>query len=212
VLGRRERSETITAAAGVATSNPIRQLQPVTFQAPIYVRHSKQGSRQRLDPYQRFQPTLAELVTWAKFQIMGIPPPEAPHSRSVSRITAHEFIPVVLDPKRDVILLVAAPRMQLYDVSVEKFKKLIEVFDGIPDVAFFEFNPLTEHVKGLEMPKSDNPQLSIWPASTEQRGAAFAAFLDLPIMFDNLLKLIALKPTSQQRTLMSTRVAKIIDH
>jgi hypothetical protein len=58
--------------------------------------------------------------------------------------------------------------MQLYDESCENFRKLINIFESIPQIIFYEFNPLTEHVKGLKMPKSENPQLPIWPPACLQ--------------------------------------------
>jgi hypothetical protein len=189
----------------------VAQLKPITLMSPLYVHHTKQGQRQRIDPYPRIDPTTADIVKWAKFQILGISPPDEPRVLAIPKITAHSFIPVVLDPKRDVVLLVAAPRMQMYDVSVDRFRKLIQIFEGIPEVGFFEFNPITEHVKGLEMPKSDNPQLSIWPATTEQRGSAFAAFVDLELIFENLVRLLETKFSEDQIAEMTQKVAELKD-
>jgi hypothetical protein len=187
----------------------VNQFKPISLIWPLYVLHCKQGFQQRVEVYPRFDSTVADIVNWAKFQILGIAPPDAGTGPAIPRITAHEFIPVVLDPKRDVVLLVASPRMQLYDVSAENFRRLMKIFEDVSEVAFFEFNPLTEHVKGLEMPKSENPQLSIWPASPEQHGAAFQAHLDIGIIFKNLLQLIKTKPSQEKLAKMEDKLAKL---
>jgi thioredoxin 1 len=186
-----------------------RQVQARAFTAPLYVRHLKQGPRQRLDPYPHVRPTVSDLVAWAKFQIMGVAQPQAPNAAAVPWITARDFLPVVLDPTRDVVLLVGAPQMELYDACLAMFEGLIRVFDGVPGIAFFQFNPLTEHVRGLGIPKSRNPQISIWPASRNQAGSAFPASAGFELVYENVLKLIALKPTARQLAAMAERVAKL---
>jgi hypothetical protein len=189
--------------------NVVQQIKLIGFASPLYIHHAKQGGRFRLDPLQRMFATADEVVNWAKFQILGVSPPPEPHAVVIPRLMAHEFIQLVLDPKKEVVLFVAAPRMPLYEESAESVKKLMKVFEGTPEVRFYEFNPITEHVKGLEMPKSDKPQLSIWPASKEPNGSAFAAYLDVGVIFENLLKLFVTKFSEEKLAALSKRFQEV---
>jgi thiol-disulfide isomerase/thioredoxin len=171
-------------------ANIVDQLKLVSFMCPLYVRHSKQGGRYKIEPYPRMNPTVDDIVNWAKFQIMGIALPQEPHTTNIPRVLAPDFISLVLDSTKDIILFVASPRMPQYEESAEIFKQLMSVLEDVPEVKFYKFNPITEHVKGLKMPKSDKPQLSIWPATSEPRGSAFHACLDINVVFENLVKLV----------------------
>jgi hypothetical protein len=188
----------------------IQQYRINSFDTPLYLRHSKTGNRYVLEPYLKFGPSGADLVKWLSDQIAGVTPaPEKP-VQGVPRLNAYNFIPSVLDAKLDVILLVAAPRMPHYETAVETLRVLIELFKPIPQVKCYEFNPLTEHVTGLELPKSEEPQFSIWPASAEPNGRAFSAQVDLKFTIGAILQIIKTPITEEQQRVMQEKVNELV--
>lgn len=171
--------------------NVVRQLGLVSFLNPcnVVMKRDKSG-RQIVEPFRKLVNKPDDVLNWLKFQILNIQMPKEKEEVIIPRLYADDFIPKALDPKIDAILLVAATGMNMYDESISNFKILIQVFKDIPTVKFYEFNRFTEHVQGLEIPQSDKPLLSIWPASKEPRGSSFGGYLSLQLTFENLLKLI----------------------
>ncbi|OHT11753.1 hypothetical protein TRFO_18737 [Tritrichomonas foetus] len=171
-------------------TNVVQQLGLISFMNPCYLIHQKAGTRVRLEPFRKMANSPEDVLNWLKFQVLGIEMPKEKEEIKIPRLYAHDFIPMALDPHHDVILLVAATGMQLYDESVNNFRILMTLFKHIKTVKFYEFNRFTEHVQGLELPQSDKPLLSIWPATSEPRGSSFGAYLSIPVILENLLKLI----------------------
>ena len=171
--------------------NVVRQLGLVSFLNPCNVVMKKeQNGRQSVEPFRKLVNKPEDVLNWLKFQILNIEMPQEKEEIRIPRLYADDFIPKALDPKIDAILLVAATGMNMYDESISNFRILMQVFKDIKTVKFYEFNRFTEHVQGLEIPQSDKPLLSIWPASKEPRGSSFGGYLSVQLTFENLLKLI----------------------
>lgn len=171
--------------------NVVKQLGLVSFLNPCNVVLKKEKSgRQSIEPYRKLVNKPIEVLNWLKFQILNIEMPQEKEEIRIPRLYADDFIPKALDPNIDAILLVAVTGMNMYDESIANFRILMHVFRDIKTVKFYEFNRFTEHVQGLEIPQSDKPLLSIWPAFKEPRGSSFGGYLSLQLTFENLLKLI----------------------
>jgi hypothetical protein len=63
---------------------------------------------------------------------------------------------------------------------------------------------------GLEMPKSDKPLLSIWPATEGPKGSTFGARLSIPLL-DNVLQLIATRVSDAELEQMAQRVKVLLE-
>lgn len=165
----------------------------MSFKAPVFCLHEKQGGRYGIQVMPKVGSGVQEIIDWANFLLYGIQPPKKEHAIPIPRLIAHEFMQKALNPKRDAVLLLAAPKMQLYEESQNTVRCLIEAFAacGVETVDFYEYNTITERVQGLELPKSDKPQLSIWPASETPGGSAFAGFLDPKMTFETLIQVLA---------------------
>ena len=80
--------------------------------------------------------------------------------------------------------------MKLYHQSREQFKKIMKVFGLIKGVKFYEFNPVIQHVMGLQIPKSENPQISVWPAQEEPNGGTLPANVKIELIIENVLPIL----------------------
>jgi len=171
----------------------VRQIGIARFTNPIYFIHGRVRMSNGFDIYQQPLQSPKHVIDWIKFIALGISPPKSPNSLDIPRLYADEFIPVALNPKLDVALFVATPGQKDYKLARQNVIHLIQIFDGIDTVRFYEFDPQTEHVQGLQIPKSDNPQLSIWPASEIPSGSVFAANYPLEVIVENFLKVVKSK-------------------
>lgn len=189
----------------------VERLGLINFMNPCYVIYKREGMNQhRLEPFRKLSNTPDDVLAWLKYEILGIEMPKEKVEIQIPRLYADEFIPKALDPSIDAILLVAATGMQLYDESVENFRKLMILFKDIPTVKFWEFNRFTEHVQGLEIPKSDKPLLSVWPATKPPRGSSFGGYLSLQLTFESLLKLINTQIPQEKLEEMTQVLAKLM--
>jgi hypothetical protein len=159
----------------------------VQFFSPLYIHHSKHGNLTRSVAFRRINATASEFVNWAKFSI-------STRQREIPRLRAHEFVAKVLDPKCDVVLFVTTPQMPGYDRVREMVKKLMKVFEKVPKVTFYEFNPDTEYLTGLKLQRSNEPQLSIWPATSSPKGSQFVVGeADMDRVYEALFELFTTK-------------------
>ena len=169
------------------------QMGIVNFGNPITILSSRIGVRPKLQLFANPEPTQKELEIWLNKNVLGIEEPEDRNNDGLPRMRAHEFMRTALDPKRDIILLMAAPGMPKYKEARENAKMLAEIFQNIKGVEVYEFNPRTELVPGLQMPRTDKPMLSIWPATDSPTGANIYAAQPLPYLVDEIMKGIKTK-------------------
>lgn len=153
-------------------------------------------------------PSVADFQDFLDEPVLGIKKEEP--ASGIPTLYARNFMSVALDPKRDVILLVAVPGMPGYAESQEMVRKLMTVFKPFRTIEFYEFNPRTQMVPGLQIPKSDKPTLSIWPAHTESSGASFSATISLKAAFENLMRMIKTKITPARLRDLDQRVAELM--
>lgn len=171
-------------------SSLVNQMRIIMFNNPIYALSIRQGQRSRFEPYMEMNPLPQNILNFAKFHLLGIPMPVPKKVFTIPKLYAPEFISVVGNPNHNVILFIASPEMIMYEECLKKTRALAQSLKSVSSVKFYEFNPLTEHVQGLDMPKSTSPQYSVWPAAKTPHGSSFIATVDVDMILDNFLKLI----------------------
>ncbi|OHT12967.1 hypothetical protein TRFO_16912 [Tritrichomonas foetus] len=181
-------------------------LQSETFNAldtnlpTLLITSKTQGGR--TEPYPAKAIKFDRLDRWINAAAFGIrdanaDEEEKPEDDEVPYLLGSNFQNLALDPKFDVIIFVGSPTMKMYHSSREQFKKLMKIFGVIKGTKFFEFNPKIQHVMGLQLPKSDNPLISIWPAQAEPNGGTLPATAPLNLIVENAITLIK-SPINQQ--------------
>ena len=170
-------------------SQLVRQIGIIKYSQPVFCIALKEGQKSRFEPLLKTNNVPEDVLNFCKFQLLGIPIPQEKQVVQLPKLHAPEFITSVGDYTKNVILYVASPVMQLYDECAEKARVLYQAFQGVKTFSFYEYNPLTEHVQGLSMPQSDQPQFSVWPASKEPHGSSFIANLPIEVILDNIVKL-----------------------
>ncbi|OHT03578.1 hypothetical protein TRFO_29008 [Tritrichomonas foetus] len=176
----------------------VQSMYVINFNQPVFALSIKQGQRSKFEPYMKLNPLPENILDFCKFHMLGIPLPEEKQVIKIPKLYAPEFIQTVGDYEHDVILFVASPSMKLYEECLQNTRILYQVFKSVPSVKFYEYNPFTEHVQGLEMPVSDKPQYSIWPALKQPHGSAFTASMSVNVIFENFLKLIEKKVSNDK--------------
>jgi hypothetical protein len=132
-----------------------------------------------------------------------------PHQKdipTIPKLRPKQFIAIALYPKIDVILLAGKPDMPYDNEAEHNVRMLIKCFKNIPSVKFYELNIATEKVPGLDIPKSEKPLLSIWPATEEPMGLTFGAHLSIPLVIDKMLHLIAIHMSDVELEQMAQRI------
>lgn len=172
---------------------------------PSIILSTNSMGKSRLEPYQTKSLEFDAIDRWINFVAFGIQSKEdiiaeTPEDNEIPYLPGNQFQKLALDPKYDVLIFVASPRMKLYHSAREQFKKMMKVFGLIKGVKFYEFNPVIQHVMGLQIPKSDNPQISVWPAQEEPNGGTLPANARLDLIIENVLPI--LKSPYNQDTLM----------
>ncbi|KAK8882242.1 hypothetical protein M9Y10_044884 [Tritrichomonas musculus] len=162
---------------------------------PLMILSTNSMGKSQIEPYQTKSLEFDAVDRWINFAAFGIQSQEdilaeMPEDDQIPILMGTQFQKLALDPKYDVLIFVASPRMKLYRDSREQFKKLMKVFGLIKGVKFYEFNPVTQHVMGLQIPKSDNPQISIWPAQKEPNGGTLPANVKLELIVENVLPIL----------------------
>lgn len=171
---------------------------------PMLVMSINKMGQLSFEPYQRKQFTNDDIDKWINLAAFGIQSEEdlqaeKPEDDQIPYLLGKDFQRLVLDPKFDVLIYVASPRMPYYHEAREQFKAMMQIFGLIKGVKFFEFNPTTQHVTGLQIPKSENPQISVWPAQAEPNGGTLPAIAPLQKIIENVLPI--LKSPVNQKTI-----------
>jgi hypothetical protein len=178
-----------------------------TFLNPLFVLRAVD----HYEPFRKRSLDTAEVSNWLRKVILHETLPGEKDQPPIPRLTADSFISIALNPDIDVVLLVGTPDMPFYEESEQNMRMLIECFQDFPTVQFYEFNIKTERLPGLEMPESDKPLLSVWPATKDSRGSTFGAYLSIPIVLDNLLKLIVTQVSDPELEVMAGRIQRILE-
>ena len=164
------------------------QLNIINFGNPLFILSTRTGLRPKVQLFTNPEPTKNDLEIWLNKQVLGIDEPIDRNNDGLPKMRAHEFMRIALDPKRDIVLFMASPSMPKYKECRETAKMLVEIFQNIRGIEVYEFNPRTELVPGLQMPKIDKPMYSIWPATQSPSGANFAANQPLPAIVDTIIQ------------------------
>lgn len=118
------------------------------------------------------------------------------HSTSISQndeliaLCGSNFQDLVLNPKKDVILFVASTSMSQYRENRKQLLVIKSIMKPLKNVDFYEFNPFTQMIPGLSMPESEQPMLSIWPASMEPHGGTISGHFNVADVLDTILKIM----------------------
>lgn len=197
-------------------SQRTKQFESAGVSVPVYTLGSAAGEGKvaRVECFMGAYSTIPKLTTWINRKAFNIKPlndlpDDAPDDNAIPYLLGKEFQRKALNPKVDAILFVAAPKMTLYEKNRETFKQLMKVFAILENIEFYEYNPLSQHCPGLTLPKSDQPQISIWPAVSPPSGGSIAVS-QLPILVDNILPMIKNQPDPEVNKELHERLMKIM--
>ena len=169
-------------------TNIAKKLGIINFGNPIFLLKDEESSKYNL--FAEPNPTSEEMKSWLDEYVLGI---KSSNAKEIPELYARNFMEVALDSSIDVILLITVPGMQNSKEAFENFMNLIDVFRPFKRIQFYTFNPKTQLVPGLQIPKSDKPTISIWPAAGGSNGVSFSATLPFPALVENTMKLIKTK-------------------
>lgn len=192
-------------------SNFVNQMNLHSFENPVYLLNSKNNYGSKIDVFKNPINTPKDILDWLMFEIEGVEIPKEKEETEIPRLYASQFIQKVLDPKIDAILLMASPQMQLYKESRKNFQLLIELFKDYKTIKFYEFNPMTEHIQGLQFPPSGAPQISVWPAKSQQSGSLFQAYLPMDTIIPNLLRLVVTKIPNEEIAKLDKKLKELLN-
>lgn len=169
----------------------------------------------KIEPYQTKSLEFSSIDKWINFAAFGIQSKEdikaeQPEDNEIPYLPGNQFQKLALDPKYDVLIFIASPRMKLYHSCREQFKKMMKVFGLINGVKFYEFNPAIQHVMGLQIPKSDNPQISVWPAQEEPNGGTLPANARLDLIIENVLPILRSKYDQNTLSKMQNMLQEVL--
>lgn len=155
------------------------------YGSPVYVLCSKTDS---MRVFNHPSPNIGDFQQWLDEFVLGIKR-DLPDG-GIPVLYARNFTNIVLDPRKDVVLLIISPDMQEESSSREKFRQLIEIFQPFPSIEFYEFNPRTQKVPGLRIPDSDHPVISIWPAREQSSAVSMPATIPLKPIFETIMRTV----------------------
>lgn len=179
-----------------------KQLGITNYGNPVFVLSLKPGSNvnKKADngQYQLFadpSPSSEELIDWLDSYLNDDQSSSSINKqKNIPELLARNFVQVALDPKNDVIILLTAPGMQKSKEANENMLHLIDIFRPFKKhIQFYQFNPNSQHIPGLQFPRSDIPQISVWAAEGGQNGATFSAVMPFRSIINNLMQLIKTK-------------------
>lgn len=151
-------------------------------------------------------PSVEEFENWLNLKVRGIKPQKM--SNGLPILYARNFQNVCFDSTKDVILIVGNPMMEDWKESLKNIKRLRKLFQPYSTILFYEFNPKTEHVPGLQMNPEKNALISIWEASESPQGQTFQADVPFPIIVENVLRFITTKIPPQDLSALFAKVKK----
>jgi hypothetical protein len=182
-----------------------------TFVGPLFVLSTQNADGFALEPFRKRTTQPDDIVNWLRRIILHEAATQSGPVVEIPRLRAADFVAAALDPKVDAVLLVATPDMPSYDESQQNVRMLIECFKDIPTVKFYEFDPVTEELPGLELKRSDRPLLSVWPATDDNHGSTFGAYLSIPLVLDKLLTLIATQVSDKELRQMAATIQAYLE-
>ena len=190
--------------------NLVSELSIISFTQPIYIYIELNNRGNKVNVYQRLLPTGEELLQWLKMLILNIKP-ERNDEIEIPVLHAKEFIDKALNPKKDVILLVAQKRMKRYNEARENFQIIAKIFQDYSDrIELYEFDNVAEKVDGLSLPSSKDPQISVWSASEEPDGSTFTALASVAVLLDNIIQLIKAEFNQEEFEKMADTLQQIM--
>lgn len=158
------------------------------YGSPVYVLCSQTDSKPLMRVFNHPSPNIGDFQQWLDEFVLGIKR-DLPDG-GIPVLYARNFTNIVLDPRKDVVLLIISSDMQEESSSREKFRQLIEIFQPFPSIEFYEFNPRTQKVPGLRIPDSDHPVISIWPAREQSSAVSMPATIPLKALFETIMRTV----------------------
>lgn len=162
----------------------------VSYSNPIYIYiFNNLKGETKPTVLQKLNPKQEEMIAWLNLVILHIKP-QRENRIKLPVLHANEFIEKVLNPKKDVFLFVANPHMKKYEEGYDNMEIIARLFANYTDrIEIYEFDITREHVEGLTLPTTKDPQISIWPASEEPDGSTFTALAQVPVLLDRIVQL-----------------------
>lgn len=176
---------------------------------PFYILNRWQAPRP-LKPLKKWIRKPNDVAVWLKEELYGEKPQTEDVENGIEKVRAADFAQKVLDPNVDVILFVASPDMEGYPVAVANAQMLVKLFADIPSIKLYELNQHQEYIEGLQIPGDNKPVFSIWKASNEPSGSAFSAELQIPVILDAILQLVATQISDAQLEKMVEMVQEML--
>ena len=191
--------------------NLVEEFSIISFNQPIYVYIELSNKGNKVNIYQRLLPSPEDLLQWLKMLILNIRPESDTDSVNIGRVNASTFIEKVLNPHKDVILLVAQPKMKRYHEALENFKIISRIFAPFNDrIELYEYDNVADYIDGLQMPPSKDPVISVWSASEEPDGSTFTALASVAVLLDNIVQLVKAEFTQAEFEQMADVLQKIL--
>lgn len=201
-------------------TNTAKQLGITNYGNPVFVLSSKPESNNKKsnnDQYQLYadpSPSSDEFLDWLSTYLN---PDQSTSSsankqKNIPELFARNFVQVALDPKIDVIILLTAPGMQKSKEAYENMLNLMDIFRPFKKhIQFYQFNPNSQHIPGLQFPRSDVPQISVWASEGGQNGATFSAVMPFKSLINNMMQLIKTKISPAHIRDITSRAQEISD-
>jgi len=183
------------------------------YTTPIFILYIQNGNDIHREIYTRSSQTLQEVFQWVKFNTIGADPTDFNFNEgntnqtnnfpTIPQLNAKNFEQLVMDPKKDVIILMADPHHQYYQkglLNIEILYKLFEPFELGDKLAFYLYNPKTDPINGLQVAgiETGEPIFSVWPSGERKEGKSFVGYLPPEQYIEPILNLITFPLTQAQ--------------
>jgi hypothetical protein len=175
----------------------------------MYVLSTKTSGKPKLSLFGYPSPAVEQFREWIEEEVSGVKKSGKRSMGGIAFLYARNFHQIALDPKRDVVLLIAVPGMAKYAEAEKIVAQLADVFKPVKTIEFYEFNPRTQMVPGLQIPRSDKPLLSVWPAHSDASGASFPLSIGLQAVFENLMRMVKSQISPTLLRGMNEKIAKL---
>ncbi|KAH0786204.1 thioredoxin [Histomonas meleagridis] len=170
-------------------TNVAKQLGITNYGNVLYVLSTRSTTNPQLSLFSHGTSTFENIKIFLEEKILGI----KTETSEIPTLYARNFAKVVMRENKDIILLIAVPGMESYQESKEKVMKMISIFKEYDNIEFYEFNPKSQYVPGLQVPNADEPIIAIWPNSPSASGASFRANIPLSTLVKNIMRNIKTK-------------------
>lgn len=189
----------------------VNQIHIVLFNNPVFTISVKQGQRSAFEPITEMNAPPKRILEYIKYYVYGTPLSVKKTEYQLPKLYALDFIPVAGDPEHDVVLFMASPNQPMYKECLKKARSMAKAFENVSTIKFYEYNIQTEHVQGLQLPKSPYPQFSIWPADKTAHGSSFVATASLEEATNNIFMLMKKRVSDERQQKIRKKIKRFYE-